>query len=169
MAQPSAHEAARLMEYLAADGITHGLDMATSAKREFFEKFDAVILQPRNLEYKVQFTPILSLSLPPRVRRHHRRFIVAILIKAVDFMIEIADKQIHPAILIQIRRIDSHSRTNLAALAERNSSGKSNFLKFLSRAIHEEKISRIVGHEQIRVSVVIEIGGHHAPRFARVA
>jgi diaminobutyrate-2-oxoglutarate transaminase len=46
----------RLVEYLASDGITQGLDMATSAKREFLEKFAAVILNPRNLVYKVQFT-----------------------------------------------------------------------------------------------------------------
>jgi diaminobutyrate-2-oxoglutarate transaminase len=46
----------RLIEYLTADGVTHSLDMATSAKREFLEKLSVVILQPRNLEYKVQFT-----------------------------------------------------------------------------------------------------------------
>ncbi|MGH8435001.1 MAG: diaminobutyrate--2-oxoglutarate transaminase [Pseudomonas sp.] len=46
----------RLIEYLAADGVTHSLDMATSAKREFLEKFTEVILKPRNLVYKVQFT-----------------------------------------------------------------------------------------------------------------
>ena len=45
----------RLVEYIAADGITHGLDMATAAKRTFLETFDEVILRPRRLEYKVQF------------------------------------------------------------------------------------------------------------------
>ena len=45
----------RLIEYLAEDGITHGLDMATTAKREFLETFETVILQPRGLEYKLQF------------------------------------------------------------------------------------------------------------------
>ena len=44
-----------LTEYLLADGITHGLDMATSAKREFIEAFDEIILRPRGLEYKLQF------------------------------------------------------------------------------------------------------------------
>ncbi|MGC2694683.1 MAG: diaminobutyrate--2-oxoglutarate transaminase [Candidatus Angelobacter sp.] len=46
----------RLIEYIAADGVTHSLDMATSAKRDFLEKFREIILRPRNLEYKVQFT-----------------------------------------------------------------------------------------------------------------
>src|SRR5882724_10433084 len=39
----------RLIEYLVADGVTHGLDMATSAKQEFLVKFNEVILEPRNL------------------------------------------------------------------------------------------------------------------------
>jgi diaminobutyrate-2-oxoglutarate transaminase len=46
----------RLIEYLEQDGITHGLDMATAAKREFLERFHRVILRPRGLDYKVQFT-----------------------------------------------------------------------------------------------------------------
>lgn len=45
-----------VLEYLASDGIQHALDMATSAKRTFLETFREVILAPRNLEYKVQFT-----------------------------------------------------------------------------------------------------------------
>ncbi|MCV7315629.1 diaminobutyrate--2-oxoglutarate transaminase [Mycolicibacillus parakoreensis] len=44
-----------LMEYLASDGIVHSLDMATVAKQHFLETFNAQILQPRNLDFKVQF------------------------------------------------------------------------------------------------------------------
>lgn len=50
------HMKQRLIEYIAADGLTHSLDMATSAKREFLEKLNALILEPRHLRYKVQFT-----------------------------------------------------------------------------------------------------------------
>ncbi len=46
----------RLIEYLHADGVTHSLDMATSAKQEFLEKFKEIILEPRGLEYRIQFT-----------------------------------------------------------------------------------------------------------------
>ena len=46
----------RLVDYLLADGVTHSLDMATVAKRDFLHRFDAAILKPRNLSYKVQFT-----------------------------------------------------------------------------------------------------------------
>jgi diaminobutyrate-2-oxoglutarate transaminase len=45
-----------LIEYLKKDGVVHGLDMATTAKKEFIQTFDELILKPRNLEYKLQFT-----------------------------------------------------------------------------------------------------------------
>lgn len=45
-----------LIEYLERDGIIHGLDMATSAKKAFIETFEQRILQPRGLDYKIQFT-----------------------------------------------------------------------------------------------------------------
>jgi diaminobutyrate-2-oxoglutarate transaminase len=44
-----------LLDYLDSDGITHSLDMHTVAKRRFLETFDALVLAPRNLPYKVQF------------------------------------------------------------------------------------------------------------------
>jgi diaminobutyrate-2-oxoglutarate transaminase len=46
---------APLIEYLARDGITHGLDMYTVAKGEFLRTFEDVVLKPRGLDYKVQF------------------------------------------------------------------------------------------------------------------
>ncbi|QDF29270.1 diaminobutyrate--2-oxoglutarate transaminase [Halarcobacter anaerophilus] len=50
------HVQEALMEYLKKDGVVHGLDMATTAKKEFIQTFDELILKPRNLEYKLQFT-----------------------------------------------------------------------------------------------------------------
>ena len=47
---------AAVMDYMAEDGIMHGLDMATAAKERFLETFQAVILAPRGMDYKVQFT-----------------------------------------------------------------------------------------------------------------
>ena len=46
----------RLLEYIESDAITHSLDMFTSAKQQFLERFESVILKPRGLEYKVMFT-----------------------------------------------------------------------------------------------------------------
>lgn len=45
----------KLIEYIESDGITHSLDMASTAKVEFLESFRDVILKPRDLEYKVMF------------------------------------------------------------------------------------------------------------------
>lgn len=45
-----------LLEYIEADGITHGLDLHTLAKQRFLETLQAKILKPRNLDYQVQFT-----------------------------------------------------------------------------------------------------------------
>ena len=45
-----------LIEYLERKGIVHGLDKATTAKKNFLQKFYDTILAPRNLEYKIQFT-----------------------------------------------------------------------------------------------------------------
>ncbi|WP_067564552.1 diaminobutyrate--2-oxoglutarate transaminase [Nocardia acidivorans] len=44
-----------LVDYIMADGITHGLDMSTVAKRRLLETIQRTILAPRDLDYKVQF------------------------------------------------------------------------------------------------------------------
>ena len=44
-----------LVRYLRSQGVLHSLDMATTAKREFLERFDEVILRPRGMSYRVQF------------------------------------------------------------------------------------------------------------------
>lgn len=46
----------RLIDYLHSEGVVHGLDMATTAKQEFLETFERLILRPRNMSYKMQFT-----------------------------------------------------------------------------------------------------------------
>ncbi|MFI2636578.1 aspartate aminotransferase family protein [Streptomyces collinus] len=46
---------AALLEYLSGDGVTHGLDMNTTAKRAFLERFRDLVLVPRGLDYRVQF------------------------------------------------------------------------------------------------------------------
>ena len=51
----------RLIEYIAGNGITHSLDMATEAKSKFLGAFERHILRPRDLRYKVNV---------PRTDRH---------------------------------------------------------------------------------------------------
>ncbi|WP_199431417.1 diaminobutyrate--2-oxoglutarate transaminase [Qaidamihabitans albus] len=44
-----------LIDYISRDGVTHGLDMMTVAKRDFLETLNEVVLKPRSLDYKVIF------------------------------------------------------------------------------------------------------------------
>jgi diaminobutyrate-2-oxoglutarate transaminase len=44
-----------LIDYLERDGVVHGLDMSTSAKRAFLEAFRDKILRPRGMNHKVMF------------------------------------------------------------------------------------------------------------------
>lgn len=46
----------KLIDYLNEDGVVHGLDMATTAKKEFMAAFESMILKPREMNYKIQFT-----------------------------------------------------------------------------------------------------------------
>lgn len=45
----------RILDYVTADRIMHGLDMYTTAKQEFIESFSERILVPKQLNYKLQF------------------------------------------------------------------------------------------------------------------
>lgn len=45
----------KLINYLHEDGVMHALDMYTAPKRAFIEFFEQEILQPRGLNYKIQF------------------------------------------------------------------------------------------------------------------
>ncbi|MEM9601283.1 MAG: diaminobutyrate--2-oxoglutarate transaminase [Pseudomonadota bacterium] len=47
---------AALLDHIQQDGVLHGLDLATSAKIRFLETFESVILRPRQLDYRLQFT-----------------------------------------------------------------------------------------------------------------
>jgi len=43
----------KVIAYLQSDGLLHGMDMFTPAKRAFLETFQEKILKPRNLNYKI--------------------------------------------------------------------------------------------------------------------
>ncbi len=45
-----------MINHLQHDGLLHGLDLATDVKIEFLSKFESMILKPRELDYKIQFT-----------------------------------------------------------------------------------------------------------------
>ncbi|MFW0790167.1 aspartate aminotransferase family protein [Gordonia sp. CPCC 205333] len=45
-----------MIDFLEADGIAHGLDTYTTTKRDFITKFHDVILEPRGMDHRMQFT-----------------------------------------------------------------------------------------------------------------
>ncbi|WP_431782130.1 diaminobutyrate--2-oxoglutarate transaminase [Streptomyces chumphonensis] len=45
-----------LIDYLDRDGLMHGLDLSTTAKADFLDALRTFVLQPRGLDYRVQFT-----------------------------------------------------------------------------------------------------------------
>jgi diaminobutyrate-2-oxoglutarate transaminase len=45
----------QVISFLDVDGVTHSLDMYTSAKEKFLVKFNELILKPKKLDYRVQF------------------------------------------------------------------------------------------------------------------
>jgi diaminobutyrate-2-oxoglutarate transaminase len=47
---------AALLDYVAGDGIAHGLDLHTEAKQRFLESFERIVLDPRGMPHRVQFT-----------------------------------------------------------------------------------------------------------------
>ncbi|MET9619306.1 MULTISPECIES: aspartate aminotransferase family protein [unclassified Streptomyces] len=44
-----------LIDYIERDGLTHALDLATTAKQDFLETFQEHVLAPRGLDHRVQF------------------------------------------------------------------------------------------------------------------
>ncbi|MBR0383954.1 MAG: diaminobutyrate--2-oxoglutarate transaminase [Eubacteriaceae bacterium] len=44
-----------LIDYIESDGIMHGLDLTTEAKKDFIDAFENKILKPRGLDYKLMF------------------------------------------------------------------------------------------------------------------
>ncbi len=44
-----------MIEFLESDGVAHSLDMYTTVKRRFIERFAETILVPRKMNYKMQF------------------------------------------------------------------------------------------------------------------
>jgi diaminobutyrate-2-oxoglutarate transaminase len=76
------HMKERIISYLAGDGLVNGLDLHTVAKREFLQAFRQTILEPRKMNYRVQFvgptgTNAVEAALKLARKVTHRRPIAA--------------------------------------------------------------------------------------------
>lgn len=72
----------RLIQYLGSGGVIHALDMQTPARSEFLDRFHSLVLEPRNLRYRVQFcgptgTNAIEAALKLARKVNHRPEIVA--------------------------------------------------------------------------------------------
>ena len=45
-----------IIDFLEADGVAHSLDTYTTTKRDFLTRFHDVILAPRGMDHRMQFT-----------------------------------------------------------------------------------------------------------------
>ncbi len=45
-----------IINFISNDGLVHGMDLHTETKADFLKDFESIILKPRHLDYKVQFT-----------------------------------------------------------------------------------------------------------------
>src|SRR5699024_8066132 len=45
----------KIIDYIRNNGIVHSLDMGTTPRKQFLERFQEIILKPRQLEYKTMF------------------------------------------------------------------------------------------------------------------
>nr|WP_305909022.1 aspartate aminotransferase family protein [Methylomarinum sp. Ch1-1]MDP4521897.1 aspartate aminotransferase family protein [Methylomarinum sp. Ch1-1] len=71
-----------MIDYIQNNGVTHSLDMHTTAKRRFMERFVNIILEPRGMPHKLQFmgptrTNAVEAALKLARRATGRREIVA--------------------------------------------------------------------------------------------
>nr|WP_086939928.1 aspartate aminotransferase family protein [Thaumasiovibrio occultus] len=44
-----------IIDYIQGNGVLHSLDMSTTIKRQFMEKFEEVVLKPRDMPHRMQF------------------------------------------------------------------------------------------------------------------
>jgi len=96
--------------------------------------------------------------------------VVFVVINPIQFVIQIRHEKIHPAILVQIRRIHPHARPRFFPLLRTPPQAvKPISSNRFPGAIGENKIrGRVVSHEKIQEAVVVNVRCHRAPGFAGI-
>src|SRR5438105_7355726 len=110
-----------------------------------------------------------SRNLSDTIRNSHviERFIAIVVIKGVHLPIHVGNKQVHPAVLVVIRRIHAHPGAWPPLGAVTNVGLQAYFLELPVTAINKQKIRhRIIGNEQVHPPVVIDVAGHDTPSLA---
>src|ERR1700675_31710 len=93
-------------------------------------------------------------------------FVVVVFIERKHFLIDVGDKQILPAVSVDVGGIDAHAAARLPVFTEANFGGESHLLptRFaggVGTAIDEQEILHgVVGDEQVHAAIVINVGGN---------
>src|SRR5262249_54548980 len=94
--------------------------------------------------------------------------VMVIPVDGIHFLIDVGDKKVLPAILVQVRGIHSHPPALTTVLAERHAGVETNFRKFSGLTVEVEVVLHgVVGDEQIHPAVVVNIGGDRSPSLAQ--
>src|SRR5215468_3128930 len=93
-----------------------------------------------------------------------KRKVMIAVVDGIHLLVNIGYKEVLPAVLIEIGRIDSHARAGSPILAVGNTGFESHLLKFSATLIDEQKICHgIVCNEEIHPTVVVHVSGDNSP------
>src|SRR5262245_23790908 len=91
-----------------------------------------------------------------------------IVIKTEEFIVDISDEKILPTIAVIVSGVDTHSRTCSARLTKSDPGCQTNFLKLFAALVDKKKVRhRVVGHEEIQPTVVVDVSRNGAERLTR--
>src|SRR5260370_42299374 len=94
-----------------------------------------------------------------------KSLILIVVVERKQFLINICNEQIDPAVLIVVGGIDSHPRTRSAVGAKADTGDQANFFKFPLTVGEETVGDRVVRDEQVQPAIVVDVAGDNAPCF----
>ena len=93
-------------------------------------------------------------------------FVVEIAVNRVHLLVHVGDEEIHPAVVIVIGGIHTHSGARVPVGAVCHARHKSDLFKPAFSAVGEQVIEGgVIGYEQVHPAVIVDVGGHYAPGF----
>ena len=98
-----------------------------------------------------------------------KSLIAVILVQRVHFVVDVGDEKAHPAVFVEISRVQAHAGAWATGLAVRDSGLRPDFLELSSATIDVQKVLHgIVGNKQVDEAVVVNVGCNHSPGFTQV-
>ncbi len=90
-----------------------------------------------------------------------------VLVEAEEFLIDVGDEQVLPAVAVVVGGVNAHPRARRARVAEGHARGQADLLEPAAATVHEEEVGhRVVGDEEIEQPVVVHVGRDRGERLA---